>query len=857
MAKRQAGNQLNHDNWDEEEDQESAGVFKKASDNEISGRVIKKAARRRVNPMAAGGAAPGGEEKKNAFASFGGFSATSTPVAGSGSDSFGFLKKGTDSTAPSGGFSFGKSASANTSTFSFGGAAATADPAKSAGFSFGSSGTAATKTSTFSFGSSQESAAKPASTGFAFGSSPVTSTATTAAASKGFAFGSPAASDASKSGGFVFGSSASKPSAVAQPTPAFAFGSSKEEKKEEAIVKPVFGSPASSNGDSAASKGGDLATMFKPKAGTWSCDVCMINNPSDKTKCAACEQPKPGSKPETNGSMSTSVFGVGTAGGAFKFGSDSGGGGGSLATAGGGFQFGSSKESTTSNTSSPISGIKFGAGTTNSTSVSGKTESMSSGFSFGDKKTDGDKGDSSAFKIGGGVGAGESKSTGGFSFGGSSTPKVSVGDNKTSTQQFGAFTKDSSSIFSSSVGSDNAAAKPAAGGFTFGSGKSDNSNSSDSSSSKGNLAGFAFGANTTPATKITAFGTEKKEAVTAETDNRLEYSEEFLAHLKALNKQVTQWIQKHINDNSYVILSPVFKDYEKHLKDITEKYPMKKNSSIGLSSSPLSTGPPAATKLSTPSTGFLSSSSAPKFPHSTSSSPANTAVKPFSFGGSNPSDSTKTEAVKPFSFGASADSKTESVKPFSFGSSEKTPAPAASTPSSGGFSFGLAGSQPPASGGFSFGQGMFAHAPGAGSTNAPSAGAAANDEEYEPPKEEVKVVEESDALYSKKCKLFYKKDGNYVEKGVGMLHLKSADNNKTQLLIRADTNLGNILLNIILNKDIPTTRVGKNNVMLVCVPNPPINPKDAGNEPVGMLIRVKTGDDADELKTKLDDLKSK
>ena len=35
---------------------------------------------------------------------------------------------------------------------------------------------------------------------------------------------------------------------------------------------------------------------------------------------------------------------------------------------------------------------------------------------------------------------------------------------------------------------------------------------------------------------------------------------------------------------------------------------------------------------------------------------------------------------------------------------------------------------------------MFAHAPGAGSTNAPSAGDAANDEEYEPPKEEVKIV---------------------------------------------------------------------------------------------------------------------
>ena len=38
---------------------------------------------------------------------------------------------------------------------------------------------------------------------------------------------------------------------------------------------------------------------------------------------------------------------------------------------------------------------------------------------------------------------------------------------------------------------------------------------------------------------------------------------------------------------------------------------------------------------------------------------------------------------------------------------EKSGAPAASTPSSGGFSFGLAGAQPPASAGFSFGQGIF------------------------------------------------------------------------------------------------------------------------------------------------------
>jgi hypothetical protein len=45
----------------------------------------------------------------------------------------------------------------------------------------------------------------------------------------------------------------------------------------------------------------------------------------------------------------------------------------------------------------------------------------------------------------------------------------------------------------------------------------------------------------------------------------------------------------------------------------------------------------------------------------------------------------------------------------------------------------------------------------------------------------VKVTED-DALFSKKCKLFYKKEGNYVEKGVGMLYLKAADNGKTQVL---------------------------------------------------------------------------
>jgi len=114
-------------------------------------------------------------------------------------------------------------------------------------------------------------------------------------------------------------------------------------------------------------------------------------------------------------------------------------------------------------------------------------------------------------------------------------------------------------------------------------------------------------------------------------------------------------------------------------------------------------------------------------------------------------------------------------------------------------------------------------------------------------------VVETDALYSKKCKLFYKKGGAYEERGLGHVHLKKTEDDKLQLVIRADTSLGNILLNIIMNEEIPVERVGKNNVMIICIPNPLINPKD-DPEPVTFLIRVKTSEDADELKSQINNL---
>jgi nuclear pore complex protein Nup50 len=44
----------------------------------------------------------------------------------------------------------------------------------------------------------------------------------------------------------------------------------------------------------------------------------------------------------------------------------------------------------------------------------------------------------------------------------------------------------------------------------------------------------------------------------------------YMQQLKALNESVLQWIQKHVTSNPYCILTPIFKDYEKHLEEISK-----------------------------------------------------------------------------------------------------------------------------------------------------------------------------------------------------------------------------------------------------------------------------------------------
>ncbi|XP_053698607.1 nuclear pore complex protein Nup50 [Sabethes cyaneus] len=159
------------------------------------------------------------------------------------------------------------------------------------------------------------------------------------------------------------------------------------------------------------------------------------------------------------------------------------------------------------------------------------------------------------------------------------------------------------------------------------------------------------------------------------------------------------------------------------------------------------------------------------------------------------------------------------VKPFSFGFGSSTSTSSSSAPAKSGFTFANV----------------------AKPTSEADKPAGDAEEDEEPPKVEFTPVEEKDSLYSKRCKLFVKTDGNYSDRGIGTLHIKKVDS-KVQVVVRADTNLGNILLNIILNEAIPLQRMGKNNVMMICLPTPESKPP-----PTSVLLRVKTAEEADEL----------
>ncbi|XP_046861127.1 nuclear pore complex protein Nup50-like [Xenia sp. Carnegie-2017] len=229
----------------------------------------------------------------------------------------------------------------------------------------------------------------------------------------------------------------------------------------------------------------------------------------------------------------------------------------------------------------------------------------------------------------------------------------------------------------------------------------------------------------------------------------------YMTNVKRLNEDVCEWIKKHISQNPYVDLSPVFKDYEKHLSTLEKKYR--------------------------------------------------------SYSVDDCDNKTMATAVTfPTSISTAASVNSSAFTP-TYGSSNLSPA-----------------------------------------TSIPSTNNTTEPEDEPKTQSQIKSSPEEDAFFSLRCKLFFKKTDDWSELGVGMLSLKKISDEKIQVIIRNDTALGKIILNVIINESTPMSRSGKNNVLLLSVPNPPVFGKEGDNsKPVSYLIRVKSAENAEELLTKM------
>lgn len=302
---------------------------------------------------------------------------------------------------------------------------------------------------------------------------------------------------------------------------------------------------------------------------------------------------------------------------------------------------------------------------------------------------------------------------------------------------------------------------------------------------------FSFSSNSTATMSSAANSTSNVNAAAAKSGK----SQQYKCKLKDLNKSVLNCIRGYVDGENLCILTPIFKDYEKFVKELEDdESKVATNTTSG-----------AATNTAT------SESSQFKFSFASAKS-------------TEPSASTSSAA-------AVASAPTASTPSFSFGkpaAMAPTSSPAAPSVLSG-FSFASAAQQAKEA------------TPTATANGTQAAAADAEDEDDEPPKVEFVPVVEDDNIYSKRCKVFVKDDSAFKDRGTGTLYLKRVKDDKVQLIVRADTNLGNILLNIIVSEAIPATR-NKNNLILVCIPTP-----EAEQKARQVLVRVKTEDDATEL----------
>ncbi|XP_066180431.1 nuclear pore complex protein Nup153 isoform X3 [Sylvia atricapilla] len=456
--------------------------------------------------------------------------------------------------------------------------------------------------------------------------------------------------------------------------------------------KPGSSVPVTSSSVSAfsASSGGFLdLDKFKKPEGSWECEVCLVQNTAEATKCIACESAKPGTKAElkgfgtatvsTNAAMPSFTFGVPSSSsessqtlgstGNFKFGEQSS------------FKFGIASESATSSSvtggfkfPSGSGNFKFGVSSSDSKSDDSKKESKSNSFTFGLPSTSSQA--PSTFQFGTtSLGQQEKKEEpvlGGFGFAPSSTSSIATNENKTGV---GGFT------FGTVAEKD--AASPA---LSF---KKSDEKKDETASAKG---GFSFGnVESAPASQfVLGRAEEKQDSVTS-------------AGPLAFGKKA---------DNEELKAQPIFSSgTAEHTKEESTAKPVF-NFSFGKPSekeneqakAPFAFGAPTSTCDQGASFSFLSSSSSSTVVPTTSANSS-------SMFGSTLSSSNPQPVPTPFVFGQPSNTVTSSV----FGN----PAESATTQS-----FGFSQENKPATTSSSTGSTLtpFLFASGDSSTNAANSG---------------------------------------------------------------------------------------------------------------------------------------
>nr|CAH7739866.1 unnamed protein product [Callosobruchus chinensis] len=86
--------------------------------------------------------------------------------------------------------------------------------------------------------------------------------------------------------------------------------------------KFAFGTPTTKPEESKTAKAGGFGDAFKPKPGSWECNMCLVRNNGDVMYCASCETPKDDTVPKKSESTSSSIKGINldTPGQKFTFG---------------------------------------------------------------------------------------------------------------------------------------------------------------------------------------------------------------------------------------------------------------------------------------------------------------------------------------------------------------------------------------------------------------------------------------------------------------------------------------------------------------------------------------------------------